>query len=465
MAKTYESYKDSGVEWIGEIPEGWEVLALKRIFKIIAGATPKSENEAYWDGDIAWITPADYKTEQKYVSFGRRNLSEQGYHACSTVLLPKGSIVFSKRAPIGLVAITERELCTNQGCLGCVPIRDVSNVFMYYLLSVYTEQFELYGSGTTFKEISANNFANFKLMLPPLSEQQAIASFLDTKCGEIDSLISLQEEMISELQAYKQSVITEAVTKGLDPNAKMNCCASREKNDACISSSETQPAIERKFKDSGVEWIGEIPETWKYAKLKNIINYIESGVSVNAGLEEVGPNDIGVLKTSSVSKNVFIPYECKKVFENEINRVSCPVKANTIIVSRMNTPELVGACGYVDRDYDNIFLPDRLWQVHFIESVYVKYYWYYLISKRTKSYFSSLSSGTSSSMQNISQPQFQGAPIAVPPLSEQQAIASYLDDKTSQIDSLISLKQQKIDELKSYKKSIIYEYVTGKKRV
>ena len=183
MAKTYNSYKDSGVEWIGEIPEGWEVLALKRIFKIIAGATPKSENEAYWDGDIAWITPADYKTEQKYVSFGRRNLSEQGYHACSTVLLPKGSIVFSKRAPIGLVAITERELCTNQGCLGCVPIRDVSNVFMYYLLSVYTEQFELYGSGTTFKEISANNFANFKLMLPPLSEQQSIASFLDTKCG------------------------------------------------------------------------------------------------------------------------------------------------------------------------------------------------------------------------------------------------------------------------------------------
>ena len=205
-------FKDSGVEWIGEIPEGWEVLALKRIFKIIAGATPKSENEAYWDGDIAWITPADYKTEQKYVSFGRRNLSEQGYHACSTVLLPKGSIVFSKRAPIGLVAITERELCTNQGCLGCVPIRDVSNVFMYYLLSVYTEQFELYGSGTTFKEISANNFANFKLMLPPLSEQQAIASYLDDKTSQIDSLISLKQQKIDELKDYKKSIIYEYVT-------------------------------------------------------------------------------------------------------------------------------------------------------------------------------------------------------------------------------------------------------------
>lgn len=205
-------FKDSGVEWIGEIPEGWEVLALKRIFKIIAGATPKSENEAYWDGDIAWITPADYKTEQKYVSFGRRNLSEQGYHACSTVLLPKGSIVFSKRAPIGLVAITERELCTNQGCLGCVPIRDVSNVFMYYLLSVYTEQFELYGSGTTFKEISANNFANFKLMLPPLSEQQAIASYLDVKTSQIDSLITLKQQKIDELKDYKKSIIYEYVT-------------------------------------------------------------------------------------------------------------------------------------------------------------------------------------------------------------------------------------------------------------
>ena len=287
--------------------------------------------------------------------------------------------------------------------------------------------------------LSYRTFRSEPILIPTIEEQHSISSFLDTKCGEIDSLISIQEEMISELLAYKQSVITEAVTKGLDKKAKM--------------------------KNSGVEWIGDIPEEWSFTKLKNIINYIESGVSVNAGLEEVSHKDIGVLKTSCVSKNKFLANECKKVFETELSRVACPVKANTIIVSRMNTPELVGACGYVDHDYNNIFLPDRLWQVHFLNTAFVKFVYYSLISKRTKSYFSSLSSGTSSSMQNISQPQFQNTIIALPPLPVQQAIATYLDEKTSQIDSLIALKQSKIESLKEYKKSIIYEYVTGKKRV
>lgn len=432
MAKTYESYKDSGIAWIGEIPSEWKVSRYKFY-------TTNRMGETILASDTTDVGIPIYSATQDDSIFG--------YIQNPKVILKKGDIVIPARGnSIGYATQIKDEIATcSQTTICSTNIHGINSRFLFYCIYGLKDDWFRY-DGSAIPQITVDQVKNNVLPLPSKQEQHSIASFLDTKCGEIDSLISLQEEMISELQAYKQSVITEAVTKGLDPNAKMNCCASREKNDACISSSETQPAIERKFKDSGVEWIGEIPETWKYAKLKNIINYIESGVSVNAGLEEVGPNDIGVLKTSSVSKNVFIPYECKKVFENEINRVSCPVKANTIIVSRMNTPELVGACGYVDRDYDNIFLPDRLWQVHFIESVYVKYYWYYLISKRTKSYFSSLSSGTSSSMQNISQPQFQGAPIAVPPLSEQQAIASYLDVKTSQIDSLISLKQQKIDE-------------------
>ena len=436
MAKTYDSYKDSGIAWIGEIPEGWEVLALKRIFKIIAGATPKSENEAYWDGDIAWITPADYKTEQKYVSFGRRNLSEQGYHACSTVLLPKGSIVFSKRAPIGLVAITERELCTNQGCLGCVPIRDVSNVFMYYLLSVYTEQFELYGSGTTFKEISANNFANFKLMLPPLSEQQSIASFLDTKCGEIDSLISLQEEMISELQAYKQSVITEAVTKGLDPNAKMNCCASREKNDACISSSETQPAIERKFKDSGVEWIGEIPEGWSMVKMQYLAN-LQSGHNLTN--EQITDEGLYPVFGGNGIRGFYHEYS---------------LDGDYVLIGRQGA-----LCGNINYAHGKFWPTEHAVVCH--PKVKYNYIWFgEMLRAMNLGQYSLSAAQPGLSVERIKQLQ-----LPVPPLSEQQSIATYLDAKTSQIDSLISLKQQKIDELKSYKKSIIYEYVTGKKRV
>lgn len=204
--------KDSGVEWIGEIPEGWEMKKIKQEFIIIAGATPKSDDAENWDGDIPWITPADYTTEQIYVYGGKRNLSPKGYDSCSTSLLPQGCLIFSKRAPIGLVAINAAQLCTNQGCLGCVPKDSVFTKFVYYTTSVWTEQFELYGSGTTFKEISANNFANFKLAFPPFSEQRSIADYLDQKCAEIDELIAIKSRKIEALKEYKKSVIFEYVT-------------------------------------------------------------------------------------------------------------------------------------------------------------------------------------------------------------------------------------------------------------
>ncbi len=204
--------QDSGVEWIGKIPEGWEMKKIKQEFIIIAGATPKSDDAENWDGDIPWITPADYTTGQIYVYGGKRNLSPKGYDSCSTSLLPQGSLIFSKRAPIGLVAINAAQLCTNQGCLGCVPKDSVFTKFVYYTTSVWTEQFELYGSGTTFKEISANNFANFKLAFPPLAEQRAIADYLDRKCAEIDELIAIKQQKIEALKEYKKSVIFEYVT-------------------------------------------------------------------------------------------------------------------------------------------------------------------------------------------------------------------------------------------------------------
>jgi len=115
--KTYSNYKDSGVQWIGKVPSHWNMAKLKYDFHIYAGATPKTENPIYWDGDIIWITPADYKTSDKYVSQGKRTISKEGYQSCNTQIVPKGSLIFSKRAPIGTIAIAVNELCTNQGCL------------------------------------------------------------------------------------------------------------------------------------------------------------------------------------------------------------------------------------------------------------------------------------------------------------------------------------------------------------
>lgn len=204
--------KDSGIEWIGEIPEHWEVIKTKNAFKIISGATPKTDNMTYWDGEIIWITPADYKTEDRIIKSGKRNITLAGLNSCGTSIVPENSIIFSKRAPIGLVAINVVPLCTNQGCISCIPKSFVSSKYFYYLMSVLTEWFELFGSGTTFKELSTNNFANFSLSQPPLSEQQSIADYLDQKCSEIDKLISIKQQKIEKLKDYKKSLIFECVT-------------------------------------------------------------------------------------------------------------------------------------------------------------------------------------------------------------------------------------------------------------
>lgn len=204
--------KDSGVEWIGEIPEGWEIAATKYLFNIETGATPKSDNHSFFDGEVVWVTPADFKTDDIFVSFGKKNLTIEGLNSCSATLVPKGSLIFSKRAPIGSVVISSVELCTNQGCLSCIPYTSNLTKYYYYVMSICTEQYNLLGSGTTFKEISASNFMNFSLPLPTISEQQAIVSYLDQKCTQIDKLISIKQQKIEKLQQYKKSVIYEYVT-------------------------------------------------------------------------------------------------------------------------------------------------------------------------------------------------------------------------------------------------------------
>lgn len=204
--------KESGVEWLGKIPTTWNVIQTKHMFNIIAGATPDSGEVEYWDGDIKWITPADYKSEDIFVSCGKRNISQKGYNSCSTTIIPKGNIIFSKRAPIGLVAINSDDLCTNQGCLSCVKKSGISIKFFYYQMSIMTDFYELLGSGTTFKEISAQKFGSFKLAVPSFDEQIKIANYLDEKCKEIDALIAIKQKKIDDLNEYKKSLIYEYVT-------------------------------------------------------------------------------------------------------------------------------------------------------------------------------------------------------------------------------------------------------------
>ena len=331
--------KDSGISWIDKMPESWNAEPIKYNYSLIAGATPESTNIDFWDGDIKWITPADFKTKDIFVSGGSRNLTVEGYKSCSTSMLPIGSIVFSKRAPIGTAALTTEKLCTNQGCLGLVEKNErVLNKFYFYVISIYGDVFNLYGSGTTFKEISANTFANIKLPTPPLTEQKRIVDFLDAKCAEIDALTADIQMQIDTLEQYKRSVITEAVTKGLNPDVEM--------------------------KDSGIEWIGKIPKEWIITRFKQYIKNVSSGLSAvtNDASEDSGKY---ILRTSAVSSERFIESEVKAVTKEAEYRLICPAEADTVVMSRMNTSAMVGACAYIAKNYENLFIPDKLWKIKF----------------------------------------------------------------------------------------------------
>lgn len=431
MENKYDKYKDSGIEWIGEIPEHWEVIKIKNAFSIISGATPKTDNIAYWDGEITWITPADYKTEDIIIKAGKRNITIEGLNSCGTSIVPQGSIIFSKRAPIGLVAINAAPLCTNQGCISCIPKTFVHAKYFYYLMSILTEWFELFGSGTTFKELSTNNFANFSLSQPFLTEQQSIATYLDQKCGEIDELITLQEEMITKLQSYKQSVITEAVTKGLDKNAPL--------------------------KDSGIEWIGEIPEHWDICKLKNIF-LLSTGTT---------PKEFDNISERENLVNWYTPSDildsCNDLFSAQRKLSEKVIYENKLSLFPIGTLLYVGIgasagkvgyaneCGYSNQQITGL-IPLKC---------YSRFYFYYLSVLKDKirdnAFFTTLPI--------INNTYLGQELIPYPPLPEQQSIADYLDRKCGEIDKLISIKQQKIEKLKDYKKSLIFECVTGKRKV
>ena len=212
-------------------------------------------------------------------------------------------------------------------------------------------------------------------------------------------------------------------------------------------------------KDSGVEWLGEVPGHWEVKALKNVISRIESGVSVNAIDTPAAEGEIGVLKTSCVYRGWFDPAENKAVVPEEYERVACPVTAGTLIVSRMNTPDLVGAAGMVGESHPGLFLPDRLWQVHFADA-HAAFIHHWTRSPLYRAQVQRVCAGASSSMQNLAQDQFRAFTLALPPVREQKAIATFLDRETAKIDALVAEQQNLIALLKEKRQALISHAVT-----
>ena len=403
QARHYEM-KDSGFGDIREMPEHWQMLRIKNRYSVLCGATP-SENSENWDGDINWIGPADMGDFGK-IKEGKRTITQTGYDSCGTHLISAGSVILSTRAPIGKVQIAEAELCTNQGCKSMVRMfTDDSTQFLAYYLFAIKERLQEAGTGTTFKELSTANLKNMPFLLPSPQEQTAIAAYLDEKCATIDAIIAEAKATIDEYKAWKASVIFEAVTKGLNPNAEM--------------------------KDSGVEWIGEIPKGWKVKAAKYC-------VEIHHGSDPVTEGDVPVYGSGADSFKTCGEYK-------EGPAVLVGRKGATLHIPHY----IIGRYWNVDTAFDVKAHPDFS----------LKFYYYLAICFDYKFYISQ------TTLPGMTQTNYRNMPIPVPPLSEQASIVSYLDRKCSLIDGIILEKEDLIRELENYKRSLIFEVVTGKRRV
>lgn len=222
--KPYPKMKDSGVQWLGEVPEHWEVRRLKQAFRrIVGGSTPSSAEPKYWDGDVVWVTPSDISRAERLKSSLRR-ITQEGLKSCSSELVPPESIIFTSRAPVGNVALADVELCTNQGCKALVTTDQVVNpMFGFAVLRMLKGELQSLATGTTFTEISTSKFGIVSIPLPPILEQAAIVRFLDEATAGITSGKDRAHREIALLREYRTRLIADVVTGKLDVREAAVC--------------------------------------------------------------------------------------------------------------------------------------------------------------------------------------------------------------------------------------------------
>lgn len=427
--KPYPKYKPSGVEWLGNVPEHWGVKRLKNALFVFNGSTPESTKDEYWDGDIIWYTPEDLGSNgKKFISDSRRKITDEGCSSIGARITPPGSIIISTRAPIGHVAISSKFSCTNQGCRALVPNPNHISGYFYYFLLISKNLLNSIGKGTTFNELGTQGLSAYTILVPPLPEQQAIADFLDRETGRIDALIAKKERLLKLLAEQRAALISRAVSRGLDKAVKL--------------------------KPSGVEWLGDIPGHWEVKRVKHIANirygvgeppeYVEDGVAfiratnINAGMIEsenlvrINPEDIPFtrrtwLKTGDIivvrsgaytGDSAIIPEEYSGSIAGFDMVVSCRKTASSFLAYALLSKYL--------RDGQIFLQKMRAAQPH------------------------------------LNAEELGNCLVFLPPLTEQHAIADFLDRETTKIEALSGKVKEAIKKLREYRSALISATVTGK---
>ncbi|MBO5817719.1 MAG: restriction endonuclease subunit S [Paludibacteraceae bacterium] len=433
--KKYDTYKDSGIQWIGQVPEHWAITRIK----FLANAQENSFADGDWiespyvtDSGIRYLTSGNIGNGS-FKRQGNGYITEETFQKLNCKFAYPGDLVFCRlNQPFGRSCILPNDQDRYVIAVDNVILRtNEDKRYICYItqLERYQNYIGMQANGTAMQRISRTKLGNVYIPLPPLSEQQAIADFLDKKTGEIDKAIALFEQEKIDLQSYRKAIISETVTKGLNPNAKL--------------------------KDSGIQWIGQIPEEWSVRRIKD--KYIlqtgttpkgydsqeESGELINwftpADITESG----NLLKDSlrKISRQVV-----------EDNSISLYPKGSLIFVGIGATAGKLGFAeveGYSNQQITALIPKD---------GVQSKYHFYYLMS--VKNVLRDTASYTT--MPIINNAFLSKEYLPLPPISEQEAIVAFLDKKTSAIDTAIERINAQITELQTYRTALISEAVTGK---
>lgn len=435
--------KDSGVEWIGEIPEDWEIIALKNVCKeFYSGGTPTASNASYYtssDNGFPFINISDL-TNNKYVINVGKYITEEAAKSKGLKSVNNKYVLLAMYASTGTVSMMKIMSYISQAILAIRPDKNLQRDFLYYFLYSFKPYSDAFSRGTTQNNLNAEIIKNLKTPMIELKTQIKIASLLDKKTEQIENIKSTIFQEIQTLEDYKKSLITEAVTKGLDKNVEM--------------------------KDSGIEWIGEIPKHWKINKMGRICNvvtdFVASGsfASLAKNVKYFDDENYAMLvRTVDLSNkrgNVGCVYVDKSSY-NFLNNSN--LFGGEIILPNIGAS--IGDVYIVPKLFNKMTLgPNSI----MIKTNYVdKYYYYCFVSKIGRVILENLS--ISSAQAKFNKTQLKEVRLMQPPINDQEKIVAYLDKKCALVDSAISKKQKQLETLEEYKKSLIYEYVTGKKEV
>lgn len=401
--------KDSGIPWIGAIPEHWEVIRFKSKF-----ATRKGLSITKADLTETGIPVVSYGQIHSKYNNGTRLVPELLRYVPSKfiktdyyALVNNGDFIFADTSEditgCGNAVFIDVPGPLFAGYHSIIASGGKDNKYFAYLFQTDAWRSQVRCSVTGIKvfSISQSILSNTALIVPPLAEQETIASYLDDKCGEIDELIDVEQQMITDLESYRQAVITEAVTHGLNPS---------ENNT-----------------DSGVYWIGYVPSKWHIAKMKYFI-------TITNGSDPKTEGDVPVYGSGASSFKT-----CGEFKEGP-----------TVLIGRKGATLHIPH--YIEGRYWNV---DTAFDTR-VNNFNLRYFYYLASSLDYRAYISA------TTLPSMTQSNYENMLIPVPPLAEQQEIAEYLDTKCSEIDELIKVKQEKIETLKQYRQSLIFEAVTGK---